>query len=425
MRRAGGLFDSIADVRNLTAATWRAAQGKRLRPEVKAFLSHLDAKTARISRELLAGAFRFGGYREFSIRDPKSRVIHAPPFRDRVVHHAIVAIAGPVLERGGCAHTYACRAGRGQHAAIAQARGWMCRKDWFLKIDIAKYYDTVSHALLRERLARRFRERRLLALFDGLLASYEKTPGLGLPIGALTSQYLGNFFLDSFDHWVAQTCKIPRYLRYMDDMLFIADHSTLAATRSRAVEWLGGMGLKIKNGGVLNRCDLGVPWLGFTLYPDRSRLNPQGRRQLRRKLAALERAWLDGRLGDAELQARGEALFAPARCADDIGWRRMVLTFSRIREAQEPASCPPRRLLEQHGQELPHRDPQQERARQPEQEHRFPGLSGSRHEDFVSTDDAPSGALLQRGDETTRKTPPPAEIREEKAGGGAAREGAG
>jgi hypothetical protein len=136
----------------------------------------------------------------------------------------------------------------------------------------AVFNDSIPHGLLRERLARRFGERRLLALFDALLESHHHTPGRGLPIGALTSQYLGNFHLDAFDHWVNQRQKLPRYLRYMDDLFFLADHFTLRRLLPEAVALLDGLGLRVKDGGVLNRCETGVPWLGFVLYPDRTRL---------------------------------------------------------------------------------------------------------------------------------------------------------
>jgi hypothetical protein len=426
MKRMGGIFEVVADARTLTLAAWRAAQGKRERPEVRAFVSRLDENTAELSRALRAGEFRFGQYRTFSIRDPKTRLIHAPPFRDRVVHHAIIAACGPVFERGAIAHSYACRAGRGQHAALRQTREWMRRGDWFLKLDVAKYYDSIPHGILRERLARRFRERRLLALFDWLLESHHHTPGRGLPIGALTSQYLGNFHLDIFDHWVNQRQKLPRYLRYMDDLLFLADDSALHRLLPEAVALLDGLGLRVKDGGVLNRCEVGVPYLGFVLYPDRTRLNRAGRRRLRVKVKALEKSFAHGGIREWELQSRAASLFAHAGFGEDVAWRRMVVQFSRIWDAQEPATRPARRVVEQHGEELPLREPQQERARQPEQEHRLSGLSGSRHDDLVSTDDAHSRAPLAQacGDETTGKTPLPADIRPplgamEKAGGGA------
>jgi hypothetical protein len=362
MKRVGGLFEAVADVRTMTLAAWRAAQGKRQRPEVRRFLSRLDEETGRLVRALRDGSFQFGEYRTFAIRDPKTRTIHAPPFRDRVVHHALVAVAGPVFERGAIAHSYACRAGRGQHAALCQVRRWLRHGDWFLKLDVAKFYDSVDHDILRALLARRFREHRLLDLLDRLLASYAFSPGKGLPIGALTSQYLGNFYLDPFDRWAKQTCQCHRYLRYMDDLLFLGEPHTLRMWREASAAALEGLGLRMKNGGVLNHATLGVPYLGFVLYPGRVRLNRPGRRRLRRRLRDLEREWENARVGDAELQARAEALFAHARFGDDLGWRRMVTCFSRIGETQEPDPRPAGRLLEQYRQELPLGVSQQEQA---------------------------------------------------------------
>jgi RNA-directed DNA polymerase len=363
VKRVGGLFDAIADRHTLGLAAWRAAQGKRGRPEVRQFLGNLDAETARIIRELRAGEYCFGAYRTFPIRDPKTRLIHAPPFRDRVVHYAVVAVAGPVFERGAIAQSHACRTGRGQHAALTSARGWTRTGEWFLKADVAKYYDSVEHDRLRESLARRFRERRLLALFDALLASHAAAPGRGLPIGALTSQYLGNFYLDPFDHWVTQGRHMPRYLRYMDDFLCFGPPDALRALRDGSEAILAGLGLRLKHGGLLNRCELGVPWLGFVVYPDRVRLNRPGRRRLRRRLKDLERGWERGTVDDAGLQARSEALFAHARSGDDLAWRRMVSQFSRLGETQGPQPRDPRRLVDQHREEVPLGLSQQEEAR--------------------------------------------------------------
>jgi RNA-directed DNA polymerase len=265
----------------------------------------------------------------------------------------MIAGCGAALERGTIAHSYACRAGRGQHAALRQTKEWIRRRDWFLKLDVAKYYDSIPHDLLRERLARRFRERRLLSLLGALLESHHHTPGRGLPIGALTSQYLGNFYLDVFDHWVNQQQKLPRYLRYMDDLLFLADDSALRALLPDAVALLDGLGLRVKGGGVRNRCEMGVPFLGFVLYPDRTRLNRAGRRRVRRKMKTIEKAFSRGAIRELELQARASSLFAHASFGNDVAWRRMAASFTRIGDALEPESRPARWVMEQHGEELP------------------------------------------------------------------------
>ncbi|MCC6884327.1 MAG: hypothetical protein IT576_19365 [Verrucomicrobiales bacterium] len=427
MKREGGLFDRVCDARRIVEAAWRASQGKRHRPEVVAFMARLEAEAARMVADLSTGTYTFSRYGQFQIRDPKTRVIHAPAFRDRVLHHALIGVTGPSFELGAMDQSFACRAGKGQHAALRQARSWLRPKDWFLKLDVAKFYDSIPHERMRWALRRRFRERRLLALFDRLLDSYHHSPGHGLPIGALTSQYLGNFYLDVFDRWVKQTCRVARYLRYMDDMLLVADPETLRAVRTGAAEALGEMGLRMKGGGVMNRAEHGAPFLGFVLYPDRTRLNRLGRRRLRRRLHGIEKEHCHGKSTEADLQSRATALFAHAQFGDDIAWRRMVCGFSRLGEALEPddGPRPARRLLEQYRQELPLRHPQQEQGGQSQQEQRLPSLFAPWHGDTaLPPDDAPSRAPATAGDETTRKTPPQAEIcpgRVEKACGGAAK----
>ena len=334
MKRVGGIFDSVWDRRTLSLAAHRASRGKRNRPEVRAFLSRFYTECESISAALRSGTFAFEAYRSFAVRDTKTRAIHAPSFRDRVVHHAMIAAAGPVLERGAIGHSYACRQGRGHHAALLQAARWVQSGSWFGKMDVEKFYDSVDHALLLDRLARRFRERRFLQLWERLLASYETTPGRGIPIGALTSQYLGNFVLDEVDHAVKGEMGIRPYLRYMDDSLCIGESKEeVLAVRGIVSGTLGALGLRLKQGGQWNRCDLGVPWVGFVVYPGRIRLNAMGRRRLRRKVKILERNWERGRVSAEELQSRVAAVWAHAEWADDVAWRQEVCRFSRWKDS--------------------------------------------------------------------------------------------
>lgn len=353
MKRVGRLFDQIASARNLIFASWRASAGKRERASVRSFSSDLESECRQLSHDLRNGSFRFGKYTAFQIQDPKTRTTHAPPFRDRVIHHAILAVAGPVFERGSISHSFACRAGRGQHRALGMLAKWIQPHDWFFKADLRRFYDSIDHERLRILLDRRFRESRLLQLFDRLLESYAHTPGKGLPIGALTSQYLGNFYLDPVDHFAMESLKAARYMRYMDDMLFLDDPGRLKSHRESLAFLLEGLGLEIKNHGILNRCELGVPYLGFVIYPDRTRLNRPGRARLRRRMKSSEREYALGKIDEAELQAKGSALFAHAQYSDDVAWRRTILKFSRYREVQEPQTRDAGRLVEQHREQVP------------------------------------------------------------------------
>ncbi|MFK7891085.1 MAG: reverse transcriptase domain-containing protein [Granulosicoccus sp.] len=325
MKRIGGLFDRIYLRDNLSAALWAATRNKRRTGEIDDFTSNVDERLSVISKQLRTNTYQFSGYRCFSIRDTKTRLIHAPCFADRVVHHAIIRITGPVFEQSAIANSYACVLGRGQHRAIEQVRQWAHRHQWYGKVDVRKFYDSINHAVLKRLLARRFREKRLLVLFDTLIDSWCHSPGHGIPIGALTSQWFGNFYLDEVDRVVMNTGSVPCYQRYMDDMLLMGSQEQIARARPVILSALGQLQLVAKDNGQWNRVAQGIPWLGFTIYPERMRLNSQARRRLRRKFKSLQRRFSDGRLTEREYQARASALFAHALHASDINFRRGVL----------------------------------------------------------------------------------------------------
>ena len=144
-RRADDLFDRIATFGALCAAASRAAAGKRRGPGPAAFLANLETEVLALERELRAGTWRPGGYVSFEVRDPKRRMISAAPFRDRVVHHAVHAVIAPLFERGFIGHTYANRAGKGTHRAVARYEWLRDRHRHVLRGDIYRYFPAIDH----------------------------------------------------------------------------------------------------------------------------------------------------------------------------------------------------------------------------------------------------------------------------------------
>ncbi len=90
MRRAGQLFDQIVNRDNLRLAFWKAARGKRDRTETREFEAELEQHLQGLRSGLLAGTFPVGRFQQFVIHDPKERVITAPCFEERVLHHAMM-----------------------------------------------------------------------------------------------------------------------------------------------------------------------------------------------------------------------------------------------------------------------------------------------------------------------------------------------
>ena len=174
-----------------------------------AFLHDLDHHLEAMAEQLQAGTFPLGRFRQFIRFDPKERIITAPCFPERVLHHAIMNVCEPVFERWLIDDTFACRAGKGRLAALDAAQQFARRFPFFLKLDIRKYFDSMSHDRLLELLARRFKDRALLDCSAGSCVRSGAGWG-GLPIGSLTSQHFANFYLGWFDRFVKETAADPR-----------------------------------------------------------------------------------------------------------------------------------------------------------------------------------------------------------------------
>lgn len=238
MKRLGGLWERVTAFDHLYRAYLRARRGKRDRPAVRDFEFTLEEELLRLQTELSDDSYRPGGYRLFQIYDRKPRLIAAAPFRDRVVHHAVMGVIEPTLDRRFIHDSYACRVGKGVHAAVRRYRQWAGTHAYVLKLDISRYFPSIDHGLLKTKLRQRIKDGGVLNLLERLIdsapsgsASPIAAPGddlvdlmqrgRGLPIGNLTSQFFDNLYLDDLDHYLKQACGVRAYLRYVDDLVLL------------------------------------------------------------------------------------------------------------------------------------------------------------------------------------------------------------
>lgn len=326
-RRSSVGLQEIAAVDNLALAFSAAARGHWRQAEVRAFAADLDAKLADLRQELLALSFHFGDYKVFRIHDPKPRCIHAPCFRERVVHHAIMAQVGPVLDRALVDRTFACRKGKGSLAALNCASSNSKRWPWFVKTDVRSYFASIDHLRLRSLLARRFRSARLLELLDQVIGSHETSPGKGLPIGALTSQHFANFYLNELDRYLLEVLRVPGMVRYMDDIVWWT--RTLADARAAALAVRpfvnACLGLQLRADLVIQRTALGMSFLGFRVFPQVVRLSRRRRRRYTEARRRWEEACRAGAIDPLTLQKGYAAVLAITAGADAAGFRAAEL----------------------------------------------------------------------------------------------------
>lgn len=99
MKRLSGLWEQVVSFDNLLLAYQKARKGKGDRPEVAWFGLELEKELFAIQAALESQSWCPGAYRVFTIYERKARQISAAPFRDRVVHHALMNIVEPLLDK--------------------------------------------------------------------------------------------------------------------------------------------------------------------------------------------------------------------------------------------------------------------------------------------------------------------------------------
>lgn len=388
MRREGLLFERIVDPANFRLAFLKAARGKCDSPDVIEFRRCLAANVERIRWEVVRGIFVFGRGHSFKIHDPKERIIRAVCFEERIVHHAIMNVCEPVLDRTLIADTFACRKGKGRTAAVRRAQYFAAHARWVLKCDIRQYFDSIPHRHLLRLLGRRFKDPNLMRLFGEVLLGRSSDFGLGLPIGSLISQHFANFYLSLLDRWIKETLRRKGYVRYMDDFLVFGGSEADLLQVGRVIQEfvLEQLCLTVKRPDEVHDLTRGVDFLGYRLVRTGSEVGESGPRvcvrlarrsmtRFRRKTQALVQLLEEETLSESEFQSRSLALVEFTRCAAAVGFRRRVLGDME-NETIGLAPCGPRRQLEQPRGELPVRDAELEPAGQPEQQPGFPSRPG-------------------------------------------------
>lgn len=112
---------------------------------------------------------------------------------------------------------------------------------------------------MKELIKKKFKDKRLLNLLDNIIES-----SIGLSLGNYTSQWLGNYYLNGFDHWLKETKKVKYYLRYCDDgVILSSDKTFLHELRREIQEYLrNNLKLELSNYQIFKVESRGIDFLG-------------------------------------------------------------------------------------------------------------------------------------------------------------------
>jgi retron-type reverse transcriptase len=319
------LYPRVTAFSNLLAAFRKASKGKRYRPEVLVFGAKLEEDLFRLQWELESFTYAPGAYRQFLVHEPKRRLVSAAPFRDRVVHHALIAVIAPPLERRFLSTSYANRQGYGTHRGLRRFYRACREHRWVLQADIRQYFPSIDHRLLRGQLQALIACPGTLWLLDCILANgaidgaaIDAFPGdtlltplerpRGLPIGNLTSQFLANLHLDGLDHQLSSLSGVRVSLRYVDDLALFADRpEPLLQSLNVLQSELSALRLRLHPRKTrLLPTARGASFVGFRVIGGRIRLRNHSLLRIRKGLRRCQKAILQRRCSVA--RARSSAL---------------------------------------------------------------------------------------------------------------------
>jgi hypothetical protein len=319
----------------ILVAGQRAARGKRRSADVAAFMLDAERCALALARELEAGIWYPAQPRGFWIREPKPRLISALPFRDRVVQHLLVAATLPRIDRWSAPQSFACRTGFGTHRCLRAATDLTRRHRWVLRLDIAKFFPSIDHAVLLD-LLRRFTPdpwwavtRRIVSAPAHVEPTMFRFPGddlltplgrpRGLPIGNLTSQIWANMMLTPVDHLIGSHLGLGTFVRYCDDILvFDNDPGRLRAAWQAIEARCDALRLRLHPSKCrLHQTTESVAFLGFVLRRRGDaivvRLRTENLRRFRARVRFMQQLYACGAIGPDDVGDRIRAWLAHAR----------------------------------------------------------------------------------------------------------------
>ena len=317
------MYQAIIDFDHLVGSYQAARLGKRYRGEVVRFTAHLEERLLNLHNHLVWETWGPSPAREFVVMEPKMRRIQAPPFEDRIVHHALVDRVQPLFEQRFIHHSYACREGKGVHAAIQALQRMLrqARREWgtvyVVQADVRQFFASIDHEQAMQAVSAVVDCAQTLGLWWRILQGYGHDDGFGLPVGALTSQLTANVQLDGVDHQMTDDYGAGRYLRYMDDIIILQPSKSAARHRLAQLNYaVTQRGLTLNPKTHVRPASAGVDWCGYRTWATHILPRKRNIKRARRRIAKISADYRQGRVDLPEVADQVNSLLAYAKHCD-------------------------------------------------------------------------------------------------------------
>lgn len=309
------LIDAITNDANMRRALRLTSRGKRLTPGYLEYNEYAALNLHLLAASMHDGSYRPGEPNEFRIFDPKERLISALPFEDRVAQQALATIIAPIFEATLLPRSYACRPGKGTHAAAIALQADLRRLDrdgpvYVLKTDFSRYFYSIEHGALWRLIEAKISCRATLRLIEAMLPRL----GIGLPIGSLTSQIFANIYGGVVDRHLQQDLGERYWYRYMDDIVVLGRDPEHLRQVLASIEQVSRdrLGLRFSKWSIQS-VTRGVNFVGYRIWTGHKLLRRDSVVRARRKIKAYRAAGDFARLNRFLAAWIGHAKWADSR----------------------------------------------------------------------------------------------------------------
>ena len=200
-----------------------------------------------IRNDLTSGSYHPQENRKVEIpkSNGKMRTLQIPTIRDRVVQGALKLILESIFEADFCPNSYGFRPRRSPHLALAEVRRSVLRRmTRVIDVDLTKYFETIQHSVLLNKIAKRVQDPDVLRLVKQIIKVAGK---VGVPQGGPFSPLAANIYLNDLDWYFDDirrktaegSYEAINYHRFADDIVItVSSHHTKNGWSERAIQRL-------------------------------------------------------------------------------------------------------------------------------------------------------------------------------------------
>lgn len=332
-------YEELVDIERIMAMYKIIRANTKNRGKLHKFELFYSANIISILNVLKHHTYNHSHYNVFLVHEPKYRIIMSEIMSDKIVNHLV---SHYILDPGITPHlipqNVATRKNMGTKEGVRLVKKYINKlklnhdKVYVLKCDIKKYFYSIDHELILQKVTRFIKDPEVYKLvkniestdnayvnesikkvidkeikrIEGLnildkdkkiaelrsIPLYEK--GKGLPIGNMTSQLLAIFYLNDLDHYIKEKLYCKYYVRYMDDfIIFDYDKERLKVVRKKIEEKLKEFKLELNKKTNIYDLKHGFGFLGYYFFLKEKRLiikiNSQTKRRIKKKMRKLKK----------------------------------------------------------------------------------------------------------------------------------------